>query len=154
MPRRKEPIHLLLLKGKAKLTKEVIETRKEQEIKAPADNVRAPSYLPKELGLEFKRIAEQLIGLELLSNLDTDTLARFLLSRAEYVRTINLMREIDPKDDIQWYNRVLDANNKLFQQCRNSANDLGLNISSRCKLLVPKVKKDEPSEFDRKFGGV
>lgn len=152
--RRKEPIHLLLMKDKAKLTKAVIEKRKAEEVVAKADRVVAPRYLPAELQLEFKTIATELLRIELISNLDVDTLARFILARCEYVRTMELLRSIDPADDIQWYNKVLEANNKLFTQCRNSANDLGLNISSRCKLLVPKPKTEEPSEFDKKFGGV
>jgi P27 family predicted phage terminase small subunit len=154
MARRREPVNLVLMKGKANLTKEEVETRRAQEVVAKADNVRPPAYLPKELHLEFKRIATELKRIELIANLDTDTLARFILARGEYNRTMELLRSIDPADDIMFYNKVADANNKFFQQCRNSANDLGLNISSRCRLLVPKAKTKEPSEFDSKFGNV
>lgn len=150
----RQPINLVVLKGKSHRTKAEIQERQEREVKAASDRVTAPGYLPKELKLEFNKIAKELLKIELISNLDTDALARFILARSEYVRTIELLRSIDPGDDIKFYNLTLTANNTLFGQCRAAASDLGLTISSRCKLLVPKPKEKEPSEFDERFGGV
>lgn len=55
MARPRQPVDLLLVKGKKNLTKKEIEERRKQEIKAPDDKVKAPSYLPKDLKREFKR---------------------------------------------------------------------------------------------------
>jgi len=49
MARPRQPVDLLLVKGKKNLTKQEIEERRKQEIKAPSDKVKAPSYLPKRL---------------------------------------------------------------------------------------------------------
>ena len=154
MPRERKPINLLVLTGKSHMTKAQIEERQNSEVKAPSDNIAVPKYLPKELQLDFKRIAKELRRIDLMSNLDTDSLARFLLAREQYVRTSLLIRETDPVEDVYIYGKLADNNNKFFNQCRAAANDMGLNISARCKLLVPKVKDKEPSEFDRKFGDV
>ena len=36
---------------------------------------------------------------------------------------------------------------KVFKQCQSSARDLGLTISSRCKLIVPKLEEDDDDEL-------
>ena len=154
MARDRKPISLMLVTGKSHLTKAEIEARQEQEVKAKSDNISPPKYLPKELHLDFKRIANELKRIEIMSNLDTDSLARFILAREQYVRTAHLLRETDPIEDLLVYSKLADNNGKFFNQCRAAAQDMGLTISSRCKLLVPKVKDKEPSEFDRKFGDV
>ncbi|MGN7308777.1 P27 family phage terminase small subunit, partial [Bacillus subtilis] len=43
---------------------------------------------------------------------------------------------------------------KFFKQCRQAASDLGLTISSRCKLVVPKKEEKEPSDVEKRFSGV
>lgn len=41
---------------------------------------------------------------------------------------------------------------EALKQCRSSASDLGLTISSRCKWVVPKPKEKPANKF-AKFGG-
>ncbi len=53
MARPRQPVDLL--KARKNLTKQEIEERREQEIKAPSDKVKTPSNLPKDLKREFKR---------------------------------------------------------------------------------------------------
>ncbi len=55
MARPRQPVDLLLVKGKKNLTKQEIEERRAQEVKAPNDKVKAPSYLPKDLKESLKR---------------------------------------------------------------------------------------------------
>ena len=154
MARPKQPISLLEAKGKKHLTKAEIEDRKSKEIKAPFDKIVAPDYLPKKLKKEFNEIAKQLIELEIMSNLDVDSLARFIIAKSLYIDlSTKLLNDpgliLDNKD-------ILSQHDKLFKQCRASASDLGLTITSRCKLVVPKkeeVKKDLSIE-DQLFGGL
>jgi P27 family predicted phage terminase small subunit len=154
MGQARQPINLLLLKGKKHLTKAEIEERREMEIKVDSDKVVPPEYLPKELRVEFKRIADSLKKIEIISNLDVDVLAWFVISREQYVKTMKTLREIDPSEDIIYYEKILKANDTLLKQCTRAANELGLSINARGKLLVPKKKDKEPTEFDKKFGGV
>ena len=57
MPKNREPIDLIIAKGKKNLTKKEIRERKNSEIKVGYENVEPPSYLPEELKEEFNRIA-------------------------------------------------------------------------------------------------
>ena len=57
MAGQKQPMSLKLLKGAKHMTKAEIEKGLKEEVKAPADNVKAPSYLSKDLKREFKKIS-------------------------------------------------------------------------------------------------
>jgi P27 family predicted phage terminase small subunit len=164
---RRQPLNLVLLKGKKHLTKAEIEERQKTEVKAKADKVKAPSYLPPPLRREFKKIADELLRIDLISNLDVDALARFLYAREQYLRVTDQLRSMDPtvpvthfvtgeeigRAENETYSALLNSQDKLFKQCRQAAADLGLTISSRCRLVVP--KKDDakkPSEEEQLFG--
>jgi P27 family predicted phage terminase small subunit len=150
MARPRQPIDLLLYKGKKNLTKKEIEERKSTEVKAASDKVKAPTYLPKELKKEFKKIADELLSIGIITNLDVDALARFLIAKKLYLELTQMLLE-DP-------NKLLDKDlvgtqDKLFKQSRAAASDLGLTISSRCKLVIPKKEEKPPqTEAERRFG--
>lgn len=149
MARPKEPIDLLLAKGKKHLTKAEIENRKSTEVKAPADKIRAPSYLSKECKKEFNKISKELIALGIMANLDIDALARFVIARELYIKLSKKL--IDNPDIIIMDKDILASQDKLFKQCRQAAADLGLTISSRCKLVIPKKEEDKPQNKFQKF---
>lgn len=175
MARPRQPVDLLLVKGKKHLTQQEIEERRAQEIKAPNDKVKAPSYLPKDLKREFKKIADELKNIGIMTNLDVDALARFLFARKLYLQVTEqllergpmktvIVRKFDdegnvigeeeklvPNDD---YSELLINQDKLFKQCRQASSDLGLTISSRCKLVIPKKDDGKPkSKEEERFGG-
>ncbi|MGY8620318.1 phage terminase small subunit P27 family [Bacillus safensis] len=165
MARPRQPVDLLLVKGKKNLTKKEIEERREQEIKAPDDKVKAPSYLPKDLKREFKKIADELKNIGIITNLDVDALARFLFARKQYLQITEIILKTPVITDVededgnrievasQKYSDLLINQDKLFKQCRQASSDLGLTISSRCKLVIPK-KDDKPkSKEEERFGG-
>ncbi|MDN8817563.1 phage terminase small subunit P27 family, partial [Staphylococcus aureus] len=70
------------------------------EIKAPSDKVKAPSYLPKDLKREFKKIADELKNIGIMTNLDVDALARFLYSRKLYLQVTDQLLEQGPMKTI------------------------------------------------------
>lgn len=168
----KQPLELILLKGKKHLSKKEIEERQKKEVKAKSDNVKAPKYLPTELKREFKKIADELIEIGIMSNLDSDALARFLMVQKKYldmelqllqmspliiVETENEEGEIKTEEIInENYEKLLTMQDKLFKQARASSSDLGLTISSRCKLVMPKEKEEEKplTKEERLFGDV
>lgn len=163
--RRKEPVDLILLKGKSNhLTKEEIEKRRAAELKAPSNNIKYPAYLSKDLRKDFTYYAKTLDSIGIFSNLDVDTLARYLIQRKEYLKTVELMNDMPPaiRDyDTNMYqaNDVYDTlriqQNTFYTQCRQAASDLGLTVSSRLKLVVPQAPdKEEVSEFDKRYGGI
>lgn len=151
MGRPRQPIDLVIAKGKKHLTKAEIELRKSQEIKVDSDNIEAPPYLPNNLKDEFNAIAKELKKINIMTNLDVDTLARFVISKAMYLKlTSDIMKDTNLLQDV----KVLNNQDKLFKQCRASAMDLGLTISSRCRLVIPTVEKEEKELTieDRLFG--
>ncbi|ABS40727.1 phage terminase, small subunit, P27 family [Clostridium botulinum F str. 230613] len=149
--RPRQPTDLLLVKGKKHLTKAEIEDRKSKEIKAPSDKVKAPSYLPADLKKEFNKIAKELKEIGIITNLDIDALARFIIAKKMY---LELTKQILEKPELMIVDKdIVTTQDKLFKQCRSSASDLGLTISSRCKLVIP--KKEEPNkktEEEKLFG--
>ncbi len=153
MARPRQPIDLLVAKGKKNLTKKEIAERKAQEIKVDSDRVEPPSYLPDKLKKEFNKIAKELIEIGIMSNLDNEALARFITSEYNYQKVTKKLLKMGV-DNKKYYNTVL-LQEKMFKMCRQAANDLGLTISSRAKLVMPKKEKiKEETKFDRMFGDV
>ena len=176
--RRKEPVDLILLKGKSNhLTKEEIEKRRAAELKAPSNNIKYPKYLAKDLRRDFTYYAKTLDSIGIFSDLDVDTLARYLIQRKEYLKTVAMMNDMQPlliytemifdpfgdptgkyqtkyaENDV--YDTLRIQQNTFYTQCRQAASDLGLTVSSRLKLVVPKAPdKEEVSEFDKRYGGI
>ncbi|MED4526545.1 phage terminase small subunit P27 family [Bacillus velezensis] len=166
MARQRQPVDLLLVKGKKNLTKQEIEERRAQEVKAPNDKVKAPSYLPKDLKREFKKIADELKNIGIMTNLDVDALARFLFAQKQYLEMTEVLLEtpitalVEDDDGNKFevanktYSDLLINQDKLFKQCRQASSDLGLTISSRCKLVIPKKDDGKPkSKEEERFGG-
>ena len=86
MARPREPIKLLEAKGRKHLTKAEIEERLEGEVTPPSNEIEAPTYLTSELREEFNKIATQLADIGIMTNLDVDALARFIIAREIYIK--------------------------------------------------------------------
>ena len=140
------PLELVQARGSKHLTKAEIQERQEREIKPITDNIIAPGYLTKKQKEEFYRIADQLKKLNILGETDVDALGRYIMSRDMYENAVKQMRKPEVKNNPLTFEKWLNIQDKLFKQCRASANDLGLSISSRCKLVVPEAKKETPKE--------
>lgn len=151
MARPRQPVDLLLIKGKKNLTKKEVAERRATEVKASANNIEAPSYLPDNLKKEFNRLAQEMIDINIMSNLDCEALARFVVSEYNYQRTTKRLLRTGVENP-KYYDLLL-MQEKLFKMARQAANDLGLTISSRCKLVVPKEEKKE-DPIEEKFGDI
>lgn len=164
MPRgnQKEPINLILAKGKKHLTKAEIEERRETEIKTDYINVTAPEYLSEEEKQEFNRITEILLDIGIINELDEDCLARYLIANTNYVNytkelrtlNINLTKAKKPekkKDILSQIDLYLTYQDRALKQCRACANDLGLSISSRARLVMPPAKEPPKENKFAKF---
>lgn len=158
MARPREPIDLIAAKGRKHLSKSEYDKRKDTEVAAPADDVRAPSFLLKKEREKFDLLAKQLIDLNLMSNLDCDILARYVKAESEYVKITKQLQKInfalDKKgiesaetqiaEQTARYNYLSKIQIRLMKACNESARELGLTISSRCKLVMPKNEDDKP----------
>ena len=140
------PLEVVQARGSKHLTKAEIQERQEREIKPITDNIIAPVYLTKKQTDEFYKIADQLKKLNILGETDVDALGRYITARDMYETAVRQMRKKEVKSNPYLFEKWLKVQDKLFKQCRASANDLGLSISSRCKLVVPEAKKETPKE--------
>lgn len=140
------PLEVVQARGSKHLTKAEIQERQEREIKPITDNIIAPAYLTKKQTDEFYKIAEQLKKLKILGETDVDALGRYITAKDMYENAVKQMRKKEVKSNPIIFDKWLKVQDKLFKQCRASANDLGLSISSRCKLVVPETKKETPKE--------
>lgn len=151
------PLEVVQARGSKHLTKAEIEERSNSELKPISDNIIAPAYLTKKQKAEFYRIAEQLKQLKIMGNTDIDALARFIIANDFYIHAVKKMRSKDVKDNPVAFEQWAKIQERYYKQCRSSANDLGLSITSRCKLVVPTPKKETPKEnkfkkFEKKAG--
>lgn len=152
MGRDKLPIEIVKARGAKHLSKAEIAERTAREIKPIADNIEAPAYLTKKQKNEFYRIADQLKRLKIMGETDADALARYIIANDFYINTVKQMRKKEILSDPILFESWAKIQNKYFKQCQESARDLGLTISSRCKLVVPETGDDTPKENKfRKF---
>lgn len=143
------PLEVVQARGSKHLTKAEIQERQEREIKPITDNIIAPVYLTKKQKDEFYRIADQLKKLKILGETDVDALARYITANDFYVNAVKKMRSKEVRDDPVKFGAWAKIQERYFKQCRASANDLGLSISSRCKLIVPVTTKDETQKVNK-----
>ena len=147
--RNRQPIDLLIAKGKKNLTKEEIDNRRKQEIKAPSDKVEPPSHLTSAQKKEFESIAAQLLDVNIMTNLDCETLARYIVSKDIYNSVSKKLRKKEVLEDIEQLEKYSKIHDRYFKICRASASDLGLTISSRCKLVMPESANKEPPKINK-----
>lgn len=141
------PIEVVQARGSKHLTKAEIQERQEREIKPITDVIIAPDYLTKKQKDIFYKLASQLEKLKIMGETDVDALARYIVANDSYVHATKQLRKMDVKNDPTKYESWSKIQERNFKMVRSSANDLGLSISSRCKLVVPGAnKEDTPKE--------
>ena len=141
------PLEVVQARGSKHLTKAEIQERKEREIKPVTDDIIAPDYLTKKQKDTFYKLASQLEKLKIMGETDVDALARYIVANDSYVHATKQLRKSEVKNDPMKYESWSKIQERNFKMVRASANDLGLSISSRCKLVVPGAnKEDKPKE--------
>ena len=146
MSGQRQPIELVIANGKKHLTKEEIKERINREVKPVTENIIAPGYLTKKQQAEFYKITDQLKKLKIMGETDVDALARYIVANDFYINAVKQLRKSEVKNDPFKFEAWSKIQERYFKQCRSSANDLGLSISSRCKLVVPETNKETPKE--------
>ncbi len=153
----RQPIELVVAKGKKNLTKAEIAARRASEVQPCADEIVAPSYLTAAQKKHFHRLAGQLHKIKILGETDCEQLARYVTAETLYEQAVKDQRTLakdrpDASDPDyfakleSWYTLqdIVDRRqDKYFKQATTAARELGLTISSRCKLQVP-IKEEAP----------
>lgn len=132
------------------------EHRKEQEflLKGDCEKLTPPTWLSKDAKKEFKRVASHLITLELISITDlavvaiyADAYSHFQAATEEINKNGIVVSKIDGDDRVSPYVVAQQKYTEIIMKCSTK---LGLFVSDRLKLIVPKAEKvvDEFDEFD------
>lgn len=169
MANQRQPVGLIQAKGKKHLTKAEIEQRQATEVHPLlSENVSAPKYLSK---AEKERFFEILRGLDELGIVgDTDLMMLGQLVQEEtmvaeayrdYKKAIarrnKFLREVEKKkiDYMQGdYYEIYKNHMSIVCVCdqrvsrhkndlRKFANDFGLTVTSRCRIVMPQIVVEE-----------
>lgn len=159
----RQPVQLIMAKGAKNLTKQEIEERMSTEVQPCIDGIAAPSYLTSKQKKQFDIIADQLTRIGIMGETDCDTLARYITAQGLYEQAVKDLRQIqkdrpkdaDPEQLATWaamLNLLDKRQDRYFKQAQIAAAALGLTISSRCKLAVPKSAEAPKVNKFSKFG--
>lgn len=145
----RQPTAVVQANGRKHLTRAEVDARLDREVRAPtAQKAKPPKWLPDDLRKDFRAIGKQLIALGIYSDLDADTLGRYLVAQDQWLTATEEVRcaleERDAKAAADWTN----IQDKYFKQARNCATDLGLTISSRCRLVMPQSTTGDAADED------
>ncbi|MED1205881.1 phage terminase small subunit P27 family [Heyndrickxia acidicola] len=149
MPRPPKSAKLTLLEGnKSRYVKEELERRvaNEDKLKMRSENIVPPSWLDATAKKEFKRLADLLLSVELISEADINHLALYCDA---YSNFLSYKREIKAKG--KWVdgkpNPFFAKMDKAAAQMRVFASDLGLSPTSRARLAIALKEEDEDDFF-------
>lgn len=175
--RPKEPVDLLVAKGKKHLSKDEYEQRKNEEVDVPFVDVKPPKYLKGKKRInEFNHYAAMLVKIGIFTELDVDVLAKYIIAKELYISYTKELEKVIEKqvilnkwdmlegivfrggspDDLRELLTIIlrrqkgddatvlmNLQDKAFKQCLACAKELGLTITSRCKLVVPQPPEDD-----------
>lgn len=144
----------LTLVNKKHLTKDEIRKRKEKEDKLlksnKIDKIKPPSWLSAKAKTLFSDLSEDLINLNVLNNLDVNSLALYC---HHYIKFLELEKEIKKEGEtIEYTNREgftnvvenpkLKIKNKYFEILNKLSKEFGLSPLSRLRLTVNSNEKE------------
>ena len=145
--RPKKPAALLEAEGKSHLSKSELQDRKESELKVPFTDVTPPSYLSKTQKKKFKDIADKLLAIGIMTELDVDCLAMYVLAFDLYVSYTETLADMIETNDLEEMKSVQNLQDKAFRQAHTAARSLCLTITDRCKVTVPPPPSDDDDEL-------
>ena len=135
-------------KGKKHLSRAEEAERMAREVTLPTpDKLTVPGWLPEYLKPEFRQLAKLLVKSKMgVAQLDADTIGRYLVAQRQYtaasIKTQEYLDQEDAENAAAW-SRLQE---KYFAQARSCANDMGMTITSRCKLVLPEGVKPEAEQ--------
>lgn len=155
MPRKRQSVAALRASGSRHYSKAQLQEREAQEVKAPpVERLPPPIYLPPSLRAKFEQLAPVLIRMGVLTSLDADGLARYLIAEQNYLRATNRLTAAMNAGNTAEADKWSAIQDRFFRQCRAAGSDLGLTVSGRCSLVLPPgyAAEEAPGEEADLFG--
>lgn len=153
MPGPRQPTDVIVANGRKHLSKAEEEERRSWEPKVDKPKTATPpKWLPEALKKEFRALGKRLIAAGLYTTLDADALGRYLVAQHQWlIATQQAEAALAGKPpDLEQADAWGRVQERYFKQARNSAADMGLTASSRCRLVVPggaKQKGEDANPF-------
>lgn len=163
MPGPRQPVDVLKARGAKHLTKGEEAERRASELSIPpATKITVPKWLGRELPAdvakalksEFRKLGKRLAEVGLYTDLDADTLGQYLVALHQWeLATRQVEHLLGNAYDVKAAESWCNIQAKYFSAARRCASEMGLTISSRCRLIVPQAAEpDEPEdEFTRRL---
>ncbi|MCH3961264.1 MAG: P27 family phage terminase small subunit [Solobacterium sp.] len=126
-------------KTKKHLSKAQIQAKKavKTRVKALKNAIEPPDYLTSDQRKEFDVVVALQAKVGLVSALDVDTIASYVISRDNYYKVSAQMNELSVTSDA--YGKISRLQDRYFKQMRATQNALGMSPESRNRLSVPSV---------------
>lgn len=138
---------MIVANGRKHLSKaEEAERRKREARVETPKTAKPPKWLPESLKKDFRALGKKLIIAGIYTDLDADNLGRYLVAHHQWlIATGEAEKALAPvgptgrplPPDLEQAEAWGRVQERYFKQARNCANDLGLTVTSRCRLVVP-----------------
>lgn len=152
MPGKRQPTDVVVANGRKHLSVTEEAERRACEVQVPKPKtIKAPKWLPEQLKKDFRALGKQLLACGLYTNLDADTLGRYLVAQHQYLLATEEAEEALSMKDQKNADAWGKIQERYFKQARNCANDMGLTVTSRCRLVVPNMDGKQFPEDDNPF---
>ena len=134
----RQPTDVVKAAGRKHLSKAEEAQRRAGEVKVARPKAATPpKWLPEALKKDFRALGKQLIEAGLYTRLDADTLGRYLIAHQQWLQaTAETARYLQARD-VENADAWGKLQERYFKQARNCANDMGLTVTSRCRLVIP-----------------
>ncbi|MDY3906590.1 MAG: phage terminase small subunit P27 family [Lawsonibacter sp.] len=147
MAGKRQPTDVVMANGRKHLSKNEEAERRSGEVRLPpSKTARPPKWLPEYLKKDFRVLGKKLIAAGIYTDLDSDTLGRYLVAHHQWTAaTDEVQKYLDERnsEEADVWGRIQE---RYFKQARNCANDMGLTVTSRCRLVVPPANKQSGEE--------
>lgn len=149
MPGPRQPTDVVKAKGRKHLSRAEEAQRRAGEVQVERPKtVKVPKWVPEDLKKEFRALGRKLLAAGLYTDLDADTLGRYLVAQHQYILAAQEAGQALSRRDQEGADDWGKIQERYFKQARNCANDMGLTVTSRCRLVVPdapqKGEEDNP----------
>lgn len=152
MPGPRQKLSVLEGNGRKHLSKNEKARRADQEVNLPKPKtIRLPKWLPEEHRKEFRTLAKELLDADMgAAQLDRDTLGRYVVAQAQYAQACKMAGEALAAKNSALAEKWTKIQDTYFKQARACANDMGMTITSRCRLVLPEgAKPKEKNPFEQ-----
>lgn len=157
MPGIRQPTDVIKANGRKHLSKAEEAKRRSQEVTiARAKTAKPPKWLPEQLRKEFRSLGKRLISAGIYTDLDADALGRYLVAQHQWLFATQEAEKALVQQDLEQADAWSRVQDRYFKQARTCANDMGLTVTSRCRLVVPEgagQKAEDSNPFLRLIEG-